>query len=176
MVVSILLLNCAAVMAQQTPPLPPENSSDVAEAKPLQCQYRTPLLDYINQDAPADRLIIVIARSGDGDIRPGLNLRRLRNVRAYWTQYLSKDQRRKPETIILAEGERVKGYGQLEFYVGGNLVQVIKIARNSDVDFGNCYPPDDSNIRKEVYDPCWVESHRIFYPCRDRNMRRSNRR
>jgi hypothetical protein len=129
------------------------------------------MLDYINQDAKADGLIIVVARLGDGDIRPNLNWRRLYNVRAYWTEFL----RRKPETIILAEGERVKGYGQMEFYLGGNLVYVLKIARNADVDFGNCYPPDDSYIRNGVFDPCWLKNHRVFYPCRDRNVRREDR-
>ncbi len=171
-----LLLCCSAAMAQQPPPLPPVKLSDFADAKPAQCQFRTPMLDYINQDAQTDKLITVVARLGDGDIRPNLNWRRLHNVRAYWTEYLPKAQRRKPETIILEEGERVKGYGHLEFYLGGNLVHVMKIARNSDVDFGNCYPPDDSYIRKRVYNPCWVKSHRIFYPCRDMIMRRKGKR
>lgn len=171
-----LLLSFSTAMAQQAPPLPPVRLSDFADAKPAQCQFRTPMLDYINQDALADRLIIVVARLGDGDIRPNLNWRRLHNVRAYWTEYLPKEQRRKPETIILAEGERIKGYGHLEFYLGGNLIHVMKIARNSDVDFGNCYPPDDSYIRNRVYDPCRVKSHRIFYPCRDRYTRRKGKR
>src|SRR5688500_8168903 len=105
MLIAILLLHCSAVIAQQPPPLPPVKLSDFADAKPAQCQFRTPVLDYMNQDAQADRLIIVVARLGDDDIRPNLNRRRLHNVRAYWTQYLPKAQRRKPETIILAEGE-----------------------------------------------------------------------
>jgi hypothetical protein len=68
----------------------------------------------------------------------------------------------------LAEGEKIRGYGQLEFYVGGKLEWVIKAARNSDVDFGDCYPPDDSFIRNRAYNPCQVKSHGIFYPCRER--------
>jgi hypothetical protein len=159
-------------MAQQPPPLPPVKLADFADAKPAQCQFRTPMLDYIDQDAKTDGLIIVIARLGDGDIRPNLNWRRLYNVRAYWTEF----RRRKSETIILAEGARVKGYGQMEFYLGGNLVYVLKIARNSDVWFGDCYPPEDSYIRKGVYNPCWVKSQQIFYPCRDMIMRRKGRR
>jgi hypothetical protein len=167
-----LLLSCSAATAQQPPPLPPQKLSDFAEAKPAQCQFRTPMLDYLNQDAQTEGVITVVARLGEGDIRPNLNRRRLHNVRSYWTQFLPAAQRRKPETIVLREGERVKGYGHLEFYLDGNLVYVLKIARNSDVDFGNCYPPDDSYIRKGIYNPCWVKSHQVFYPCRDGRTRR----
>lgn len=171
-----LLLSCTAAMAQQPSPLPTVKLSDFADAKPAQCQFRTPMLDYINQDARSDGLITVIARLGDGDIRPNLNWRRLYNARAYWTEFLPEGQRRKPETIMLKEGERVKGYGQLEFYLGENLVYVLKIAHNSDVDFGNCYPPDDSYIRKGIYNACWVKSQRVFYPCLDMVRRRKGRR
>jgi hypothetical protein len=166
-------------MAQQTPPLVPVKLNDFTNAKPAQCADRTGALDGIIQKTPSDELIIVVARLGDGDVRPNLNWRRLHNVRAYWTEYLYEGRegyRRNPSTIILAEGERVKGYGHLEFYVGGKLIWVIKVARNSDVDFGDCYPPDDSFIRNRVYNPCWVKSHRIFYPCRDQYMRRKGKR
>jgi hypothetical protein len=162
-------------VAQQTPPLTPVKLSDFADSKPAHCAERTAVLDGIAQKTPADELIIVVARLGDGDGRPRLNWRRLHNVRAYWTEYLYEGReghKRQPETIILAEGERVKGYGQLEFYVGGKLVWVLKVARNADVEFGDCYPPDDSFIRNKIYDRCWVKSHQIFYPCRDKNVRR----
>ncbi len=171
-----LLLSVTGVEAQEPPPLSTYRLSDFDGYRPAHCADRTAALDGITQKTPADELIFVIARLGSGETRPNLNWRRLHNVRAYWTGYLPEGHRRKPETIILAEGERISGYGHLEFYVGGNLVWVIKIARNSDVDFGDCYPPDDSYIRNRVYNPCWVESHRIFYPCRDRNMRRRKRR
>ncbi len=166
-------------MAQQASRLSPVKLSDFANAKPDPCAARTAALDGIVQKTPADELLIVVARLGEGDLRPHLNWRRLHNVRAYWTEYLSEGReghRRDAATIILAEGEKVKGFGHLEFYVGGKLVWVLKVARNADVDFGDCYPPDDSFIRKRVYNPCWVKSHRIFYPCRDMIMRRKGRR
>jgi hypothetical protein len=168
------LLSYPAV-AQQSPPLTHVKSGDFANTEPAQCAERTAALDGIVQQTPANGLIIVIARLGDGDIRPNLSWRRLHNVRAYWTAYLyggREGYRRNPANVVLAEGEKVKGYGQLEFYVSGKLIWVLKVARNSDVDFGDCYPPDDNYIRNRVYNPCWVKSHRIFYPCRDRNVRR----
>jgi hypothetical protein len=164
-------------MAQQPPPLAPIKLSDFADVKPSYCGERIAVLDGINQKTPADESIIVIARLGDGDTRSNLNRRRLHNVRVYWAEYPeSKDYRRKPETIHLAEGERTKGYGHLEFYVGGKLVYVMKVAPDADLFIGECYPPDDSYIRNRVYDPCRVKSQQIFYPCRDKYMGRKGRR
>ena len=171
--------SCSVAWAQQPPPTSVSNQGDGAGAKPARCEHRSAVLHWIHQDTPADELIVVVARLGDGDVRPNLAWRRLHNVRAYWTEYSHEGRegpRRDPEKIVLAEGERVKGYGLLEFYVGGKLVQAIRAARNSDVDFGDCYPPDESYIRNHVYDPCSVERHRIFYPCRDRTVRRGRRR
>jgi hypothetical protein len=168
-------LSCPAAAAQQ-PPLEPVKLSDFANAKPGRCEYRTAILVGIHQKTPADETIMVIARLGDGETRPNLSWRRLHNVRVYWTEYLYKEYGRKPETIILAEGEKVKGLGQLEFYVGGKLVEVMKVARNADLSIGSCYPPDDSYIRNRVFNSCWLESDKNFYPCRDRRARRGNRR
>jgi hypothetical protein len=133
-------------------------------------------LSSINQEAAPDQLIIVIARLGDGDIRRNLNWRRLHNVRAYWTKFLEGEYRRKPETVILAEGERVSGYGQLEFYIGGKLIEVLSIHRNRDLITGVCYPLYDRHMRNGAFYFCDVEDNQIFYPCRERGAPRRSRR
>src|SRR4030095_8628053 len=161
-----------ATNLQQQPPLQPVNLSDFANRKPQLCESRTADLDGITQKTPLNEAIIVIARLGISETKRNLNRRRLENVRAYWTQAVALEARRKLETIILAEGERTAGYGRLEFYVLGKLVWVMNVPCNADVDFGDCVAPDDSYIRNGVYDPCWIKSHRIFYPCRDRYLRR----
>ncbi|MBA2339622.1 MAG: hypothetical protein H0V88_04455 [Pyrinomonadaceae bacterium] len=171
-----LKLSGLIAVAQQPPPLAPVNLNDFAEAKPTNCSHRTAALDGITQKTPADELIIVIARLGDSESRMNLSQRRLDNVLTYWVKYLPEVYRRKPETIVLAEGEKVKGFGQLEFYVGGKLVWVMKIERNVDLYVGECYPPDDNYIRNGVFDPCEVPENKIFYPCCDRYVRRKRRR
>ena len=127
------------------------------------CQDNEVALDVIAQNTPPDSLIIVIARLGERESRPSLNGRRLHNVRTFWTEFRNK---RKPETIILAEGERVKGYGRLEIYVGGHLTTVLKLKHNWDLLVGNCYP---DAIEAPL---CTVKENRNFYPCLDRNIRR----
>ena len=170
-------IQCVSIVtAQQTSSLSPVKARDFADAKPPGCDYRDFVLDGIIQKTPADELIIVIARPGDGDTRPNLSRRRLYNVRAYWTQFLKAEgAKRKPETVVLAEGEKVKGYGQLEFYVGGKLVEVLKLARNSDLWVGMCYPPDDSYIRNHNFDPCRVAENKVFYPCREKVQSKKRR-
>ena len=164
-----LTLTVLPMMAQQ-------GFDGLMELGPARCHDYGAFLDVVHQKTAPDQLIIVIARLGDGDARPNLNQRRLENARAYWTKFLYEEHRCTPETIILAEGERVTGHGRLEFYVGGKLVGMLKVARNADLYIGECYPPDDSYIRNGVFNPCEVKSNKIFYPCRMENARRKGRR
>ncbi len=170
-----LILSASIARAQEPPPpLATHDLRDFDNARPTYCAERTAALDGITQKTPADKLIIVIARLGAGETRANLSQRRLHNVRAYWTEFLSAEHRRKPETIILAEGQPVRSYGQLEFYVEGKLVWVSKLSKNADLNIGECYPPDDSYIRNHRFDPCEVKGNRIFHPCRDENVRRKS--
>jgi hypothetical protein len=155
------------VAAQQNP-IPADRFEELG---PAHCGDNIALLDVITQRTAADKLIIIIARLGDGETRANLNRRRLHNVRTYWTEYLTAEgARRKPQTAILAEGERVAGYGRLEFYVDGKLIGVLKIGRNADLLVGTCYPTPEER------DPCTLKSDRNFYPCRDLSpKRRKNR-
>ena len=159
---------CCMLVAGQTPPLEPINLADYVNRKPAGCELRTAAMDGITQKVPLNEPIIVIAHLGANETKRNLNSRRLQNVRAYWMHGVAPVAQRKSEMIILAEGERVSGYGRLEFYAGGKLVWLLNIPRNADVDFGDCVPPDDSYIMNGVYDICRIKSHRIFYPCRDR--------
>jgi hypothetical protein len=74
--------------------------------------------------------IIVVGRLGAGERSRALNWRRLRTVRSY----LSVDKKL-ASVIILAEGERVAGLGQVEFYVSGKLVATMTVARNRNIRF-----------------------------------------
>lgn len=111
-----LLLSILTATAQSSR-LEPVKLSDYTNSKPMSCADRQAGIDVIGQRTPADELIIVIARLGTGETRPNLNRRRLHNVRVFWTEFLEKTAKRKPETIVLGEAERIKGHGHLEFYV-----------------------------------------------------------
>ena len=127
---------------------------------PTSCGNTTAILKAANQDA-GDGLLIVIARLGETEKRRNLSHRRLHNVRAYLSEYLTENiGRRKPETIILGEGETVSGYGRIELYVEGKLFDILKVKHNADLIVGKCVPePEDEPCPPEV---------RNLYPCRDK--------
>ena len=133
------------------------------EAKPTNCEFHVATLDAANDQAGKDGLVIVIARLGDGERRYDLNRRRLHNVRTYLVEF----DRRSPQTIITAEGERISGYGRVELYVGGKLFYVLMIRPNADLAIGSCSFEGD--------DPCSYERERKFYPCLARKGSNSKR-
>ena len=59
-------------------------------------------------------VLIVIARLGDGENSRELIRRRIYNVREFFKE---RGSRIAPEKVIVAEGERVKGFGRLEYYL-----------------------------------------------------------
>jgi hypothetical protein len=69
----------------------------------------------------------MVARLGTGETSRKLASIRLRQVADYLNRRIQR------ERIITAEGERVRGLGQLEFYVGGRLHSIFKVKRNRDV-------------------------------------------
>jgi hypothetical protein len=107
------------------------------------CEVDEANLDSIRLDARSgvgqDGLLIVIARPGVGDVRAHLNSRRLSAVKELFSK------RGFPaEKIVLAEGERVRGNGRVEFYVGGKLTHVIATTRNRGLCIECCNPgPQD---------------------------------
>jgi hypothetical protein len=67
--------------------------------------------------------LILVARLGDGERDRKLNRMRLR----YVEDYLNK----KDVQYVFAEGERVKGLGRMEVYVGGRLAMSIPLMKGS---------------------------------------------
>ena len=101
----------------------------------------------------------MIARLGDSEQRQELNRRRLHNARTYLVEF----EHRSPQTIITAEGERVKGYGRVELYVGGKLFYVLMIRPNANFAVGS--------YSYEGEDPGTHEREKKLYPCLDRKSR-----
>ena len=87
-------------------------------------------LDFVAiaaEEAGRDETVIIISRLGSGESVRSLSRRRLKQVADYLNRRLAR------ERIISAEGARVKGLGQLEFYVGGKLNIIFKVRRNGDL-------------------------------------------
>jgi len=85
-------------------------------------------LDLIAQDAGSDKLIIMVARLGRGESSGGLNWGRLRTASSFLEAVRGVPKQR----MILASGERVRGAGRIEVYLGGELRVAFVFARNRD--------------------------------------------
>jgi hypothetical protein len=101
------------------------------------CETNTATLDRVlNQALLGDRkdsAVIVIARLGRGEMSGELTRRRLYTVRAYFSaRGLSSDR------LVTAEGERVAGYGRIDFYIGGILFDALVADRCKDLPVGSC--------------------------------------
>jgi hypothetical protein len=116
------------------------------EVKPYPCEYNISTLSAAHNAAGPKGLIIAIARLGDGEYSREFNRRRLHNVRIYLTEF---DWHRTPDTVITAEGERVRGYGRIELYVNGKLFEVLATKRNRDLLVGSCEPDDERPVKAE---------------------------
>ena len=130
--------------------------------KPANCESDIAILDLASRRAGEDGLIIAIARLGDGERQRSLNFRRLHNVRVYLTEW---NGRRNPKTVLIAEGERVTGYGRIELYVGGALLQTLLVRPNADLIVGSC--------TYEINAPSEQRRENNLYPWRDRFERKS---
>jgi hypothetical protein len=109
-----------------------QNYDPSAKRYPGTCEEHSAILDMLRnklmQGDDKEGVIIAVARLGDGERMRNLNRRRLYNLRVHFTDYGFPAQK-----LIAAEGKRVKGFGRVELYVGGKLIDVLLVARNGDL-------------------------------------------
>lgn len=157
----VLWCICHAVVAQVNEAFPTRNVSDFDTKRPGHCWDNNMKLDQISQAIPKDKHLIIIARLGEKERNTKLNKRRLENVRTYLTSGVTEQFRRMPDSIIIAEGGRTKGLGQIEFYLDGRLIELLIPYSNVDLSVTECYAGTDG-------DPwCKTPRQKLFYPCRD---------
>ena len=95
------------------------------------CEDALALLDNTALEARKDSQtsIIVIARLGPGERSRSLNGKRLTPVMDYLRSKAANP-------LVGASGERMKGYGRIEFYVAGKLFYVLAYRKNRLIDCG----------------------------------------
>jgi hypothetical protein len=145
-----LLLMVTTIFAQQRVA---NTTEDIA---PLTSEFNILRLEdvarIVTTELAEGRKTIVIARLGNGERSRELNRRRLFNVQTFLSRYKTIGA----ENIVAAEGEKVRGYGRVEIYVGGKLLETLTVLKNEDL----------------MVDCC--EGDTDFYPGKDR-LRPSNR-
>jgi len=119
--------------AQNTKPEKPIIIGEGRGIDGTNCEDTMAVLDLIAQTGNEEETIIIISRLGRGETSRNIVRHRLRNLR----EYLYRTRGIAKERIIVAEGERVRGLGKVEAYVGGELLTTFYMKRNRDF-FNGC--------------------------------------
>lgn len=104
------------------------------------------------EQTKSDAVLIAIAHSGDRETSGKFNYRRLYNVR----EFLKDRAAILGDKVIVAEGERVRGFGRVEFFLSGKKIGALLFARNKDLcliccsDDGPYYPQKDNLENKNL--------------------------
>jgi len=108
-------------------------------SRPGNCETNSAHLDDVRNDvlrrADKNEVVVAVARLGDKEMSRTHNRRRLRAVRDYLVKYGVP-----AESVVTAEGERVKGYGRVELYVKGKLRTVLSANPNKALCVDCCEP------------------------------------
>ncbi len=117
------------------------------DSKPTNCEQNHIRFDsytkYFKNKENSGEVLIAIARLGTGEFSRELNRSRLYIVRATLIEDLGLEE---PE-VVTAEGERVNGYGRVDIYVGGKLIDALLVNRGKAL-CGDCCHPEG---RKYLY-------------------------
>ena len=128
---AILLLLTFTAAAQKQTLEPIEGGIGVSD-KPLNCEMTFQLMEdvrnLIKAEADEKSVLILIARLGNGEKSRTINRRRLYNVREGLKITL-----RIEKPIVIAEGERINGFGRVEVYLGGKFIGALVARKNSHV-------------------------------------------
>jgi len=98
------------------------------------CESAKADFDLIAQVANGEESnVIIIARLGRGEYSRSINRLRLSQLR----DWLLTVRGYSPERVVTAEGERLRGLGQVEVYIGGKPFIIYRMRRNRDFFRGN---------------------------------------
>ena len=111
--------------------------------------YQDVVVNAALEQTNKNGILIVIIRLGDGEISRELIRRRLYNVRQYFKE---RGSRLKSENVIVAEGERTKGYGRVEYYLDGGLYERLLFPKNGFICHSCCGLDHNYYPEKEVYE------------------------
>jgi len=148
-----LLLASAHVAQEQTK----QAEGLEVPAAPYNCEMNIAYLEQVAmmtlEQTKSGSVLIAVARLGAGEKSRESNRRRLYNVREYIKDRVGV----RAEKIVVAEGERAKGFGRVEFYLGGKMVGGLLLSRNKDLcllcceEVGPYYPHKDNleRMRKQ---------------------------
>ena len=123
-ILSVVSFDSIVTRAQSPSPEP-----EVIPANATRCQRNTINIANLKQVARIkNEKVFVIAHLGSGEVSQNPNRRRLRDIGAEFDQISPMDR----NTLILAEGERVRGQPRVDVYLGSDLYFISYIPQKGD--------------------------------------------
>jgi hypothetical protein len=110
-------------------------------AEPTDCESNRLRLEgyakhFVNAANGEGRVIIAVSRLGTGEQSRALNRIRLYVVRAT----LIEELKLREQDVVTAEGPPVNGYGRVEIYMGGRLMDALLVNLGKALCADCCYP------------------------------------
>jgi len=99
-------------------------------------QYQVAVLNQASQFVKNGRRLIVIVRLGKGEESRELLRRRMYNLHTFIEQNGTVGL----DKVVFAEGPSVAGYGQVEFYINGELAERLLYPKNGYICHSCCGP------------------------------------
>ena len=139
----LIVLACGSTAQEKKP------TADDKTFLPLSCEDSEALLDGVANEARSGvakgDVLIAIVRLGSRETSAKLNQERLSAVKKF---FIGRDI--PAQAIVAAEGERVGGLGQVEFYIGGRLYMRLQARRHKSICIECCNPaPEDFYARRK---------------------------
>jgi hypothetical protein len=108
------------------------------------------VVSVAHEELRDNSFLIVVVRPGAGEVSNQLASRRLFNLKQY---FKLRGSRIAAEKLVFASGGSTKDLGQVEFYINGQLADVLVYPRNGFICHSCCLPdtdfyPDKSRWRK----------------------------
>lgn len=134
-----LLLAGLFIAAQERRTNDPAKAKSKIDTEPRfgNCETNSFVLDHVRDEAlkeeDRDRVLIAIARLGEGETTRELNKRRLYTVESYL-----KVRGLRSQMLITAQGAQSRGNGRIEFYIAGKLFDTLIAEPCKDLPVGNC--------------------------------------
>ena len=155
----IVLLLCGSLTALSQEPSERSKHFDDSDSRLINCEQYSADIDRM-RGAFSDLIeqsdfIILVARLGNGEKSRELNRRRLHNV-----SERIKAAGVKPKKIVVAEGGRVLGLGRVEIYVGGKIVESLRVKRNKDICVECCGPDERFYPYREKFERKGAQNRR----------------
>ena len=125
----LIILSVVSFASSVTKAQGPSPEPEVIPANTTRCQRNTINIANLKQVARIkNEKVFVIAHLGSGEVSRNLNRRRLKDIGVEFDQIGPMDRK----TLVMAEGERVKGQPRVDVYLGSKLYFVSYIPRNGD--------------------------------------------